>query len=253
MARPWYERFFGEDYYRTDRHGDTTLEVDGLVHLLGPPRRAPVLDLACGYGRHSVRLAARGYRVVGLDLSAALLHRIPSSSARVDRVRGDMRAFPFGEAFAGVINLFTSFGYFDDETDNFRVLREVERVMRPDGRFICQVINRDFLVRAFVPHEIRREDRLLVLEERQFDPIRSRILITTTILDGDKQRRYRSTIRVYTFTELEMLLAAAGLRVQAVYGGFDLRPYDWETNQLVVVAEKPPYARMRRRVHPQNA
>lgn len=250
MARPWYERFFGEDYYRTDRHADTTLEVEGLTRLLGPSSSTTVLDLACGYGRHSVALASQSYRVVGLDLSAVLLRHAVTTGVRVDLVRGDIRALPFKPVFDGVINMFTAFGYFDDESENFRVLREVERVLRPGGRFICQVVNRDVLVREFLPQEIRRADGLLVLEERVFDPIRSQVLTTTTIIDGDKQRRYRSRIRVYTVTELEMLLAAAGLRVQAVYGGLDQRLYNWETNQLVLVAEKPTHARKGRKSRP---
>lgn len=253
MTRAWYERFFGEDYYRTDRHQDTVLEVEGLTRLLGRPELTTVLDLACGYGRHSLALAERGYRVVGLDLSATLLRHAATTRTRAAWVRGDIRALPFQEAFNGVINMFNAFGYFEDEAENFRVLREVERVMHPGGRFICQIVNRDFLIREFVPHEIHREGGLLVLEERRFDPIRSRVLTTTTIIDGGRRRRYRSTIRVYTFTELEMLLAAVGLHVRAVYGGLDQRPYNWETNQLVIVAEKSKHPQRWHKIHPQNA
>ena len=239
MAHPWYEEYFGEDYYRADRHEDTALEVEGLSLMLGPPEETTVLDLACGYGRHSIALAEKGYRIVGFDLSGELLRHGRARNRHIDWIRGDMRTLPFCEAFNGVINMFTAFGYFDEEDENFSVLQEVEAVLQPGGCFICQLVNRDFLVRAFVPQEIRREDGLLVLEERSFDPFSSRVVTTTTVIDGTKRRQYESNIRVYTLTELDMLMAAAGLHIREVYGGLDQRPYDWHTNQLIIVAEKP--------------
>jgi len=239
MTRQWFESYFSEDYYRADRHEDTDLEVEGISLLLGPPKDTILLDLGCGYGRHSVKLAELGYRMVGYDLSPILLRRAAGVNPSVGWIRGDVRSLPFRNTFDGMISMFNAFGYFEDETENYIVLQEVEAVLRPGGRMIIQLVNRDFLVREFVREEIRREDGLLVLEERNFDVVSSRVLTVTTVMEGTEQRRYESSIRVYTLSELDMLMAAAGLKIREVYGGLDQRPFDWDTNQLVIIAEKP--------------
>ncbi|MBM3264226.1 MAG: class I SAM-dependent methyltransferase [candidate division Zixibacteria bacterium] len=239
MVSPWYRTYFGGDYLRFDRHEDTTLEVEGLCRLLGAPENGPVLDVGCGYGRHALPLSERGYRVVGYDLSEAMMEKGRSQPSAVRWVRGDMRELPFSGVFDNVVSLFTSIGYFEDEADNFAVFREIAGALRPGGRFIAQMVNRDYLIRHFQREAILREDGLLILEERVFDPMGSRVHTETTVIDKRRTRRYTLSIRVYTITELDMLLAAAGLVVREIYGGLDFRTYDWDTNQLVVVAEKP--------------
>ncbi|MBT5875368.1 MAG: class I SAM-dependent methyltransferase [Candidatus Latescibacteria bacterium] len=236
MDLPWYETYFGEDYLRGDRHEDTSLEIDGLMTLLGPADGRLVLDLGCGYGRHGLSLVQNGYRVVGLDLSLPLLRR--ASTGGLTCVRADMRSVPFLGGFHGVVSMFNAFGYFEDESENFVALQEIEAVLQPGGRLIMQLVNRDYLVRTFVEEEIRREDGLMILEEREFDVVSSRVMTTTTVIDGVDQRVYHSSIRVYSLSELDMLLSASGLRIIEVYGGLDQRLFDWNTNQLVVVAEK---------------
>jgi len=238
MGIDWYIDYFGEDYYHFDYHEDTSLEVDGLISLIGNPGGKTILDLGCGYGRVSTPLRKRGYRVLGYDLSAALLKYASQNDPEGIWLRGDMRELPFDGGVDAVISLFNAIGYFEEEDENFAVLRSVSDVLRPGGRFVCQLVNRDYLVRKFVAHEVHRKDERIVLEERDFDPIANRIQTRTTVLHSDEKREYRSSIRVYTVTELDLLLAAAGMTIREIYGGLDFRPYDWETNQLIVVCEK---------------
>jgi len=237
MHNPWYIDYFGDDYYRFDQHEDTDLEVAGLETLLGTPDQKTVLDLGCGYGRHSVRLADLGYHVIGYDLSAALLKHAHDQDKEVTWLRGDMKALPFRPSFDVVLSLFTAIGYFD-EAENFQVFREISEALRPGGRFICQLVNRDYLIRRFTTQEIHNQDGLLILEERTFHPIDSRVHTKTTVVDGPLKRQYETFIRVYTVTELDMLLSAVDLSIYEIYGGLDFRPFDWDTNQLVIVAEK---------------
>ncbi len=238
MANPWYIDYFGEDYYHFDHHEDTDLEVDGLAHLIGPPDGIEILDLACGYGRVATPLRKRGYRVAGYDLSPPLLKRARERDPGGTWVRGDMRELPFAGTFDAVISLFNAMGYFEGEDENFRVLKSVAEALRPGGRFVCQLVNRDYLVRRFNAQEIHRRDDRVVLEERDFDPVANRVHTRTTVFIGAEKREYASSIRVYTVTELDLLLAAAGMTIGEVHGGLDFRPYDWDTNQLVVVAER---------------
>ena len=238
MTNPWYVDYFGEDYYHFDHHEDTDLEVDGLARLIGRPDGSGILDLGCGYGRVSTPLRNRGYRVVGYDLSPPLLKRAHEGEPAGAWVRGDMRELPFAGSFDWVVSLFNTMGYFEEEDENFRVLRSVSEALRPGGRFVCQLVNRDYLVRRFAAREVHRRDDRIVLEERDFDAVANRVHTRTTVFDGAERREYASAIRVYTVTELDLLLAAAGMTIREVHGGLDFRPYDWDTNQLVVVAER---------------
>lgn len=238
MQNPWYIDYFDEDYYRFDHHEDTDLEIDGLRQLLGPSDQQRILDLGCGYGRHAIPLAEQGYQVVGCDLSAGLLKHASDRNGRLPWLRGDMHALPFDGCFDAVLSLFTAVGYFEEEADNFQVFREISDALLPDGRFIGQMVNRDYLIRRFTPQEIHHRDGLIILEERTFNPIDNRVRTQTTVIEGAEHRRYESVIRVYTVTELDMLLAAVGLSICEIYGGLDFRPFDVETNQLVVVARK---------------
>ncbi len=238
MTNPWYVDYFGEDYYQFDHHEDTELEVDGLARLIGRPDGCGILDLGCGYGRVSTPLRKRGYRVVGYDLSLPLLKRAREGEPGGTWVRGDMCDLPFAAEFDWVISLFSTMGYYEGEDENFRVLRSISEALRPGGRFLCQLVNRDYLVRRFAAREVHRRDDRIILEEREFDPVANRVHTRTTVFDGAERREYQSSIRVYTVTELDLLLAAAGMTIREVHGGLDFRPYDWDTNQLVVVAER---------------
>src|SRR3972149_3624699 len=138
QGKPWYRTFFERDYYdyfyvggprgiftqeqETQRNEQ---QEDFIVQALELPEGARILDLGCGWGRHAVRLAQRGYRVTGLDLSAYHL-RLARAAARragveVEWVRADMRDVPGRARYDAVINMFTSFGYFDSEADDQRV------------------------------------------------------------------------------------------------------------------------------------
>ena len=152
----WYQDFFGSDYllrYPEDP-ANTATEVANIVALLElePPGR--ILDLACGYGRHALLLAERGFDVVGLDLSGDLLaearYRASQRGLTIDFVQGDMRRLPFQAEFDALINVFTSFGYFED-AENAQVLEEAAKCLRPQGRFLIEMINRDGILRNFQP------------------------------------------------------------------------------------------------------
>jgi len=143
----WYANWFGPDYIRLYPHRDTAeaeRQVEFLLQVmndLSPGDR--VLDLCCGAGRHTRLLAERGFRVVGVDLSAALLARANEDGRRFHLARGDMRRLPFGPAFGLVTNFFTSFGYFSTDTENQRILEAIGSVLEPGGRFLIDYLNSD--------------------------------------------------------------------------------------------------------------
>lgn len=151
-----------------------------LVRRLRMRRGARVLDVPCGFGRHALVLARCGYRVTGVDISPELLAQaravcsgasqglrrgivahLPGATKRSrpprvpEFIRGDMRRLRFRGQFDLVLNLFTSFGYFGDRGDQ-RVLDSFYRALRPGGRAVVHVINRDYIVRHYRPRSVSR-------------------------------------------------------------------------------------------------
>jgi SAM-dependent methyltransferase len=247
-SRSWYREVFDETWFKLlpDRLWPRTArEVQFIQDALGFAAGAELLDLACGFGRHALELADRGYRVTGVDLSRTLLERGAAEARRrsldVAFMLGDMRELAFEAAFDGVICMQTSFGYFDDRT-NFEVLQAVARALRPGGRVLIEVVNRDFIANH-VPRRIWWDtDEVLLMEEVYFDWHVSRLRVHRSIVDqGREPWEQTMTTRMYSAHELTGLLQMCGLEVREISGEFAHRgTFLGPTNRhIIIVAERP--------------
>jgi SAM-dependent methyltransferase len=232
-------------------------EVDLFLKYLGEegfkPRR--ILDLNCGIGRHSIELGKRGINVLGTDLSPYYI-QIAGKSAKSQHVTDrvgfkvvDMRnigSVLAREKLDGIINLFTSFGFYDDET-NADILRQCCNLVRPKGFFALEIMNRDWIVRNFQPRGFSRYENLIVLEDRIFDAKTSRMGTTWTYLVQRDNKNFiqekQVTIdhRIWSLHELIDLFEKTGWRFKAAYpgahalGGVPLT----EVQRLFFIAIKP--------------
>jgi SAM-dependent methyltransferase len=154
----WYEEWFGVDYLRIYQHRDET-DAERAIELIEsnvPGRRIQsVLDLGCGAGRHT-RILEERWMTVGLDLSMSLLRVARRETKDSPYVRADMRELPFGaDSFDLVVNLFTSFGYFDDDREHVRVLRCVGAAMTAGGTLVIDFLNAAQVRHSLVPYDER--------------------------------------------------------------------------------------------------
>jgi SAM-dependent methyltransferase len=239
-----FDAVFGEDYlyfYEALLVERTEHEVELVSRLLDLPPGAEVADVPCGHGRIANALAERGLRVVGLDASELFLARARRDAAErgveVEYVHGDMRTLPWRRRFDAVVNWFTSFGYFDDN-GNRAVLAAAFDALKPGGRFVVDLHNRDAFTRRFMPQGITERDGDFMLDLRELDVTTGRIETERIVIRDGATRRARFTVRMFAFTELRDWLHAAGFA--------DVRGYDWETGdpltlehrRMIVVATK---------------
>lgn len=250
----WYKTFYDGHYLKEYASGltkeRTEREVDFINSVLNLPQAAPgatggarILDLCCGHGRHTVELAAAGYSMVGQDLSATFLDLAKDAAAARDLqirfVHADMREIPFEGEFDAVINMFTAFGYFDDE-ENQKVLDAVARALKPGGKFLIDLINALRIIRDFRAQSWDElSDGTVVLTKRNYNLLtgNNEELRTYIAPDGSK-REVCITCRLYFYPELAKMLNCAGLAPVQVFGDFDGSEYTWDSNRMIVLAEK---------------
>ncbi|OPZ85443.1 MAG: Cypemycin methyltransferase [bacterium ADurb.Bin429] len=243
----WVPEYFGEEYLRLYQFppSRTDPEVAFLTEALSAriPLDGRVLDLGCGQGRHAIPLARHGFHVIGLDVQANLLtvaaRRARDAEVDLPLVRGDMRRLPFADgSFDAVLCLFSAFGYFADE-ENARVLAEVARALKPGGWFVLDVANRDALLRHAQPRSWKRlPDGALVITTWRWDVWAGRYMHEQVLVDGDQQRRFSHSVRVYTCTELRELLREVGLTVTDAVGGFRGEALELDAPRLVLIAQR---------------
>jgi len=245
--REWFRRFFDAHYVATlideKPPKQTRVEVDFLLRALRLPLRARILDVACGYGRHAGELARRGFRVVGVEMSRAMLaeaQRRFTGGPDLRFIQQDMRRIAFRSEFDAVVSFYTSFGYFTP-AQNEAALRRMARALRPGGKLLID--HRDPSYDARLPrlHWYRSGRRRLVLEEREFDRRTKTIdcaqLVVTTGQPSVVERSFR--LQEFSLPEWRRMLRRAGLRFLRAYAGYDGRRYrPSSTGRLIVVAER---------------
>ena len=236
----WYKEWFGQEYLELYAHrdrGEAERHVDFVQARFGDQQPGAVLDLACGAGRHTGALRRRGYRTLGVDLSLTLLTQSPE----LPRVAGDMRALPFADStFDWVLNFFTSFGYFESERENFRILEEMVRVMRPGGRFLIDLFNIDRVLATLNPRETRELNGRRVEIERWYDARSRRINKQIRVHSADRPTRsYLESVRAYRLEEVSNGLEWAGLRLDETFGDFDGEEFGPDSERLIFVGRRP--------------
>ena len=244
----WPVAFFDEDYLRIYRPmldaTRTARDLEFIEWALALEPGAAVLDLGCGIGRHAIGMARRGHRVTGLDFNPHYL-AIAAEEARAAGVtvtwrQGDMRELPFPAEFDAVYSFFTSFGYYSD-LENERALAGVARALRPGGRFLIDMANRDrFLTHPQQRVWNQREDGSLLVEEMDLDLTTSRVTSRQILIEPQGGHRVTKefTLRAYTCAELTALLARHGLETAGVWGGVEREPYSSESRRLIMMARR---------------
>lgn len=228
------------DFLFSDQRFSQAEDLLDTSPLLAFQPGARVLDLCCGPGVFTVPLARRGYDVTGVDRSPAMLDRARKLAAETGAtaryVQADVLEYAEPGAFDVVLNMFTSFGYFEDPADNARVLRTMHASLAPGGTLVLDVAGKELLARKVVPPKVvRRGDDLLVQTDTVLDDW-ARLRSDWVLVRGDRVDRAGLEWSVYSAVELRAMAEEAGFGRIEVFGGFDGRPYDQDAERLILRA-----------------
>lgn len=241
----WFQELYDDFRQRTgfgslpeDR---TRRDVDLIISECAVRPGGRVLDLCSGIGRHSVELEHRGIHAVGFELNPAYVdlakERAIATGVSPTFHVGDVRFVDFGADFDAAILMWQSFGYFTDQEDE-QLLGKVRNALRSGGRFLIEILSREFLVDNFAPTSERELDGIRVVEERKYDPSMNRIRSVITRYEASQVVRRQTDWRVYSASELKEMAEAVGLVLLSGYGDLDGAPLTRETRLMRLVFER---------------
>lgn len=228
--------------FRSERFELAKEQVEKILILLGF-QGSSVLDLCCGPGRHAVPLAQRGICVTGVDRTPFLLakaqERAQAGNVQIEWILEDMRNFVRQDAYDLVLNLFTSFGYFDNPEDDLKVLRNIYQSLKIGGACLIDVVGKEGLARGLQPttSEEMPDGTILVQRSKIFDDW-GRIRNEWILIKEGKARTFELHHTVYSGQELKDRLKQAGFKRVQLYGDLDGNEYGINAKRLVAVAWK---------------
>lgn len=243
----WWRDYFDDAFVEIYRDfltpQRTEREVEGLREMIPLEPGAAILDLACGWGRHSVALARAGFRVTGLDFSETLLaragKRAQAAGVALELVRADMREIEWSGRFDAVLSLYSSLGYFLSDEDDLRVLRGVQRALGPRGLFVLETMHRDHIMGGYAERDWWTTDSgATVWVEREFDAVEGISREWTRWSKGEKRGEKFHEMKLRTATEWDRLLREAGLVPMDWYGDWGLAPFTHRSEDLIVVCRR---------------
>jgi SAM-dependent methyltransferase len=237
----WFENWFDTNYYHQLYKHRNEVEAENfiakLLAFIKPAANQAVLDLACGKGRHSVFLNSHKLNVTGIDLSEKNIRNAKELENPTLRFEiKDMRS-NFGEnKFSIIFNLFTSFGYFDNEDDDLKVLTNISKALVKDGIFVFDYLNSEVIRSSTFKDEKINVDNV---EFRLSKTIENNFIIKKIkINDKGEIHNYTEKVKLIDKAWFEKSFAFVGLEIQNIFGNYDLNPYSKSAERLIIVAKK---------------
>lgn len=241
----WYKDWFNsENYIKVYSHRDET-EAVKLVELITKSlllqQGSSVLDMACGSGRHAITFAKMGFNVTAVDSSELLISEAKKNAlqtrVKIDFVLSDILEFETSKRFDLIVNLFTSIGYFENDEQNFYVIKKAYDLLNQGGYFILDYFNKDYLLKNLIPTTIFSENGFRITQNRSIEG--SRIIKKITIENNGSAEEFYESVRLYSYEEILVYIKKAGFAAIKQYGDYFANNYERETSsRLIIFAKK---------------
>ncbi len=243
QTKEWFEDWFSSPYYdllysHRDEN-EAALFLDQLLFRLNLKPETRVWDLACGKGRHAKFLADKGFNVIGTDLSEPFIHYANQfKRPGLEFLRQDMRSAPPRKDFDIVLNLFTAFGYFDDQADDLLVLQQIYQSLNPGGLLVLDYLNIQHALKNLIPVEFYQQNGLEIKINRAHE--RNRIIKNIEIQDGGVTHHYQESIHCLYEQDFRKLFAETNFTILECWGNYESFPFEVSTSERMVwIVQKP--------------
>ncbi|MGZ9733858.1 class I SAM-dependent methyltransferase [Flavobacterium sp. GNP002] len=236
----WYTSWFDTPYYHIlykDRnYREAQVFMDNLTHYLNLPEKAKVLDLACGKGRHSIYLNQLGFTVLGADLSEnSITEATKNTNETLHFKVHDMRE-PFEEKFDAIFNLFTSFGYFENDEDNLTTLKAIKESLSEYGFAVIDFMNVAQVLETLVPEETKTVEDIDFQIKRYLKD--GHIYKEIDFEDKDQKFHFTEKVKALTLKDFEELMEEAGIYLLDIFGDYKLKKFHKTDSERLIMIFK---------------
>lgn len=240
----WFKDWFASDEYLNVYSHRNKDDADSLLNLIlsniSIPPNASILDSACGNGRHSESLSQLGYDVIGFDLSKTLLqiaqkNKIANNS-KVKYFCCDIRNIPLNNSFDVILNLFTSFGYFNSDEENFAIVDFASKSVKNGGYFVFDYLNPKYVERNLIEYSEKIIDTKNIIEERRIQ--NGRVEKEIEIVNDKFKHRYFESVQLYSIQELLIMFKDFGFHAIKKYGNYSGDFYDENSSERMIIIFK---------------
>ena len=241
----WFESWFeSEEYLKVYKHRDEreALQlVESIISITNIKNKSKILDLACGAGRHSIEFAKKGFFLTAVDLSENLLNnaKVNAQNAEVDIdfIRADIRDFYIDDKFDLVLNLFTSFGYFESDEENFKVFKSAYDHLNENGFFIFDYFNKKYLEENLITNSSLRIEDGEIIQKRRIE--KGRVIKDIIIKKNGNEKYFKESVKIYSLDEIKSKLELTKFNIKDIYGSFDRSKFDESlSNRIIIIAQK---------------
>ena len=236
----WYASWFNTPFYHIlykDRdYAEGENFMYNLTEYLNIPENGKILDLACGKGRHAIYLNKIGFDVTGVDLSEnSITHAKQFENDTLHFNVHDM-CKPYHEQFDAVFNLFTSFGYFENEEDNLNTIKAIKANLNDYGFGVIDFLNSEYIIDNLVPENTKTVDGIAFLQKRRVE--NGYIIKDISFTADGKDYEFQERVRAFTLADFEVLFEKAGVYLLDVFGDYKLNKFHKKTSQRLILIFK---------------
>lgn len=239
-SKNWFASWFDTDYYHIlykDRNDEEAQQfMDNLTHYLNLPEEAKILDLACGKGRHSIYLNSLGFDVTGADLSENSIAEASKFSNETLRFKEHDMRNSFEEKYDAIFNLFTSFGYFENDADNLKTLISIKESLTEYGFAVIDFMNVDYVIANLVPSEIKTVDGIDFHIKRYVKD--NHIFKEIDFEDKGEKFHFTEKVQALRLADFEAMMEEAGIYLLDVFGDYKLKTFYKNSSERLIMMFK---------------
>lgn len=239
-TKKWYASWFDTPFYHIlykDRdYAEAEAFMTTLTNYLNLPEQAKILDLACGKGRYSIFLNTLGYDVIGADLSENSITHAKQFENNTLHFKVHNMCLPYGETFDAVFNLFTSFGYFENENDNLSTIKAIKADLNEFGFGVIDFMNSNYVINNLVEKDTKTVDGIEFTMTRRVE--NGYIIKDISFTFEDEDYQFQEYVRAFTLSDFETLFENAGVYLLDVFGDYKLNKFDVNNSERLIMIFK---------------
>lgn len=240
----WFVNWFDSPYYhvlyKNRDNQEAKYFIDNIINYLKIKNDSKIIDIACGNGRHAVYLNQLGFQVIGVDLSENnISFAKKKENEKLSFFQHDMRnPFKLNE-FNLALNLFTSFGYFDNDKDNQKAMISMSQNLKKDGILIIDFMNVKKIISNLVKSEKKEINNITFKITREI--VKNQIIKSIKITDNNKQYTFQEKVNILTLNQFSQLIKKAGLTIIDIFGDYKLSSFNANCSDRLILVCKNNY------------